>query len=77
MVHDIFSIWEIVKVLKTNQILDGLGGEKTRWSDGAAMLADKLHNIIGDVLIGAAVVAYLGPFTVDFRQVRKNYVHGY
>jgi dynein heavy chain len=45
----------------------GLGGEKQRWSDEAIMLADKLFNIIGDVLLGAGVVAYLGPFTVDFR----------
>jgi len=49
------------------QYKDGLGGEKTRWSEGAANLSDTLFNIIGDVLISAAVVAYLGPFTVDFR----------
>lgn len=50
-------------------ILDGLGGEKQRWSDGATMLAAKLYNMFGDILISAGVVAYLGPFTVDYRQV--------
>jgi len=49
--------------------LDGLGGEKHRWSEGAAQLADKLYNSFGDVLISAAIVAYLGPFTVDYRKV--------
>lgn len=52
---------------------DGLGGEKHRWSEGATTLSGKLHNIIGDVLIGSAVVAYLGPFTVDFRQVQQRF----
>lgn len=50
-------------------IAEGLGGERTRWSTGADNLADQLINIIGDVLIGAGVVAYLGPFTTDFRVV--------
>ncbi|CAL8109272.1 unnamed protein product [Orchesella dallaii] len=55
------------KLDRAEKLIDGLGGERTRWSEGAAMLSDRLINIIGDVLIGAAVVAYLGPFTVDFR----------
>ncbi|CAG7819217.1 unnamed protein product, partial [Allacma fusca] len=46
--------------------------EKQRWSVGATTLSDKLHNIFGDVLISAAVVAYLGPFTVDYRQSCYN-----
>ena len=32
-------------------------------------LTEQYTNIIGDVLISAAVVAYLGPFILDFRQV--------
>lgn len=68
MKHDIFHV-------------DGLGGERTRWSEGVSVLADRLVNIIGDVLIGAAVVAYLGPFTVDFRAVgvikHTNYMNSY
>jgi dynein heavy chain len=45
----------------------GLGGEKQRWSDEAIMLADKLFNVIEDVLLGTGVVECLGPFTFDFR----------
>ena len=32
-------------------------------------LTEQYTNIIGDVLISAAIVAYLGPFILDFRQV--------
>ena len=56
------------KLERAEKLIAGLGGEKTRWSDGAAMLSEKLVNIFGDVLISAAVVAYLGPFTVEYRE---------
>ena len=36
----------------------------------AEKLGDTYNNIVGDVLLSSAIVAYLGPFTVEFRQVR-------
>ncbi len=45
----------------------GLGGEKTRWSEMAAMLGGIYQRLTGDVLLSAGVVAYLGAFTVTFR----------
>lgn len=33
-------------------------------------LTETYHNIVGDVLLSAGVVAYLGAFTIEFRQVR-------
>ena len=39
-------------------------------------LSETYHNIVGDVLLSAGVVAYLGAFTMEFRQVcarLKNY----
>jgi hypothetical protein len=35
-------------------------------------LTEQYTNIIGDVLLSAAVVAYLGPFILDFRQVCQS-----
>lgn len=40
-----------------------------RWSNEALKLSQSLENVIGDVLIAAAVVAYLGAFTVEYREV--------
>ncbi|KAF5404423.1 hypothetical protein PHET_02178 [Paragonimus heterotremus] len=55
------------KLDRAEKLISGLGGEKNRWTEAAAMLKNRYHNIIGDVLLSAGVVAYLGPFTVDFR----------
>lgn len=35
----------------------------------AAQLKATLYNAIGDVLLSAGLVAYMGAFTVDFRNV--------
>lgn len=37
------------------------------------MLSESLENVVGDVLIAAAFIAYLGAFTVDYRQVFLAY----
>lgn len=48
-------------------IIGGLGGEKTRWTEAAARLGEIYQSLTGNVLIASGVVAYLGPFTSDFR----------
>ena len=35
----------------------------------AEELGETYNNIVGDVLLSGGIVAYLGPFTVEFRQV--------
>jgi dynein heavy chain, axonemal len=57
------------KLDRAEKLIGGLGGEKDRWTENARVLSDKYINITGDVLLSAAVVAYLGAFTVNFRQV--------
>ncbi len=56
------------KLGRAEKLIGGLGGEKDRWSLAAKELGDRYINITGDVLISSGVVAYLGAFTVDFRQ---------
>ncbi|KAF6778758.1 hypothetical protein AHF37_01583 [Paragonimus kellicotti] len=41
--------------------------EKLAVAEAELEVQNRYHNIIGDVLLSAGVVAYLGPFTVDFR----------
>lgn len=55
------------KLDRAEKLIGGLGGEKTRWSDTAKALLELLGNVIGDVMLSAGTIAYLGPFTVDFR----------
>ena len=61
------------KLDRAEKLIGGLGGEKERWTVNAQVLGEKYFNITGDVLLSAAVVAYLGAFTVNFRQVRHQF----
>lgn len=53
---------------RATELIGGLGGEGTRWALAAEKLGDVLETLTGDILIAAGVVAYLGPFTHEFRQ---------
>ncbi|KAK3717325.1 hypothetical protein QZH41_011557, partial [Actinostola sp. cb2023] len=55
------------KLDRAEKLIGGLGGEKERWTETAKMLEDKYTKVTGDVLLSSGVVAYLGPFTVAFR----------
>lgn len=57
------------KLVRAEKLINGLGGEKDRWTQMAESLGKLYINITGDVLLSAGVVAYLGAFTVDFRLV--------
>ncbi|RTG86185.1 dynein heavy chain, axonemal [Schistosoma bovis] len=63
------------KLDRAEKLISGLGGEKTRWTEAAALLKERYENIIGDVLLSAGVVAYLGPYTIDFRSRIQNEWH--
>lgn len=55
------------KLVRAEKLIGGLGGEKHRWTAAAELLQIIYDNLIGDVLISAGVIAYLGPFTSAFR----------
>ncbi|XP_064606960.1 dynein axonemal heavy chain 12-like isoform X2 [Liolophura sinensis] len=64
------------KLVRAEKLINGLGGEKTRWTQAAKDLQDIYDNLIGDVLISAGVIAYLGPFTAAFRDTcTKDWVN--
>ncbi|KAM4730848.1 dynein axonemal heavy chain 7 [Anableps anableps] len=56
------------KLERAEQLIGGLGGEKTRWSEMALKLGHLYNNLTGDILISAGIVAYLGAFTSNYRQ---------
>lgn len=55
------------KLGRAEKLIGGLGGEKDRWEVAATNLQNTYDNLVGDVLISAGVIAYLGPFTLAFR----------
>ncbi|MEE6497717.1 hypothetical protein FKM82_002819 [Ascaphus truei] len=56
------------KLVRAEKLISGLGGEKDRWTEAARLLGIKYTNLTGDVLLASGTVAYLGAFTVDYRQ---------
>lgn len=62
------------KLDRAEKLIGGLGGEKDRWTNNAIELSSAYINITGDVLLSGAVVAYMGAFTVDFRQVSHGMI---
>ena len=46
------------------QLISGLADEKGRWQISVEKLQQVVSNIVGDILISAAFVAYLGVFDV-------------
>ncbi|XP_012230668.2 dynein axonemal heavy chain 3 [Linepithema humile] len=63
------------KLERAEKLLGGLSGEKDRWSETAGKLGASLDNVIGDVLLSSGMVAYLGAFTVEYRNKLINEWH--
>ena len=55
------------KLVRAKQLIDGLGGEKSRWTANVERLKAEFVNLTGNVLVSAGVIAYLGVFTSDYR----------
>ncbi|ESO02212.1 hypothetical protein HELRODRAFT_65497 [Helobdella robusta] len=58
----------VVKLARAEKLISGLGGEKERWMDAANLLQAAIENLLGDMIMSAGVITYLGPFTILFRQ---------
>ncbi|CAG9464833.1 unnamed protein product [Pedinophyceae sp. YPF-701] len=63
--HDVHMC--TVKLDRAQKLIEGLGGEKTRWTAAAERLGAQLEQLVGDVLLSAGQIAYLGPFTYPYR----------
>ena len=53
---------------RADKLVSGLAGEAVRWKEAEARLAIDLVNLVGNILIAAGYVSYVGPFTATFRK---------
>ncbi|KAJ1440902.1 microtubule-binding stalk of dynein motor-domain-containing protein, partial [Ochromonadaceae sp. CCMP2298] len=58
-----------IQLSNADKLVGGLGGEETRWRETVEILKLAYDNILGDVIVSAATISYLGPFTAEFRTV--------
>lgn len=57
-----------VKLERAQRLMGGLGGEMERWAKSRDEKLDSMPNLIGDMLLAAASISYLGPYSMDFRK---------
>ncbi|XP_069092738.1 dynein axonemal heavy chain 6 isoform X2 [Pleurodeles waltl] len=53
---------------RARKLTSSLGDEQVRWQESIANFEDEISNVIGNVFIAAACVAYFGAFTAFYRQ---------
>lgn len=57
-------------------LIEGLGGERTRWTEDSRKFADTKRRLVGDVALSCAFVGYCGPFNQEFRDylIKTRYI---
>ncbi|OQR86425.1 dynein heavy chain [Achlya hypogyna] len=55
------------QLVRAEKLIDSLGEEKGRWSDCAESLKVDMVNLVGNMILSSGCIAYLGPFTAEFR----------
>ncbi|KAL8598268.1 hypothetical protein ACOMHN_035218 [Nucella lapillus] len=61
------QITTTLRLQRASVLIEALGDEKVRWLESVGMLDTKLQGLVGDTLVGAASVAYLGALTTSYR----------
>eukprot|EP00595_Chromulina_sp_UTEXLB2642_P002610 CAMPEP_0196768382 /NCGR_PEP_ID=MMETSP1095-20130614/42683_1 /TAXON_ID=96789 ORGANISM="Chromulina nebulosa, Strain UTEXLB2642" /NCGR_SAMPLE_ID=MMETSP1095 /ASSEMBLY_ACC=CAM_ASM_000446 /LENGTH=308 /DNA_ID=CAMNT_0042137893 /DNA_START=2418 /DNA_END=3341 /DNA_ORIENTATION=- len=56
-----------IQLSNADKLIGGLGGEEIRWRETVEKLSESSNNLLGDIIISAATISYLGSFTGEFR----------
>ncbi|XP_054621741.1 dynein axonemal heavy chain 5 isoform X3 [Dunckerocampus dactyliophorus] len=57
------------KMANATALIDGLGGEKVRWTASSAGFQTQLTRQVGDVLLASGFLSYAGPFNQEYRSL--------
>jgi dynein heavy chain len=62
-----------IKMDRADRLLGGLGGEKVRWQQTVVRLAEQMECVVGDVIVAAGSIAYLGAFVALYREQQESF----
>lgn len=54
---------------RAGKLTAALGDEQVRWQESITRFEEEITNVIGNVFIASACVAYCGAFTSQYRQL--------
>lgn len=57
------------RLVRAGKLTAALGDEQVRWEESIEKFQEEIANIVGNVFIAAACVAYYGAFTAQYRQM--------
>lgn len=57
-----------MKLELANRLTKALGSEKVRWGESIDRLKDERTYLVGDCLLAATFISYIGPFTKEYRE---------
>ncbi|XP_069560973.1 dynein axonemal heavy chain 6 [Brachyistius frenatus] len=57
------------RLTRAGKLTSALGDEQVRWQESVALFEQEIINVVGNVFIAAACVAYYGAFTSHYRQL--------
>ena len=56
-----------LQLQRAEQLIAGLEDETKRWTESSKLLSENQKNMVGDLLLAASYISYIGPFSVEFR----------
>ncbi|XP_039087571.1 dynein heavy chain 2, axonemal [Hyaena hyaena] len=63
-----------VKLERAGLLVSGLASEKARWEETVQGLEEDLGYLVGDCLLAAAFLSYMGPFLTNYREEIVNQI---
>ncbi|KAB0796033.1 hypothetical protein PPYR_10094 [Photinus pyralis] len=60
------------KMNQASALIDGLSGERVRWTNQSALFKAETERLIGDIVILVGFLSYSGPFNQEFRVLQQQ-----